>query len=235
MTFTHSGGLWGRRGAKVWSYGSSALGVVVMCCSVPERRIDDLTVNSEQRKPEVAMAGSGGAPTTLGGQPSQLQTPAGGGVPGLITPEGIGSSEKCVSPNPLQGGAYAITCRSLQVNFVPPLRGNDYDVSVLTSKNPDVALLATPRLAGEGVPALNTDGVNTLGVWLDYGGGSLSPIPASAFPAWIQVTVERAGQVVVQTRWDTLQYQCQAIDPWRWCWQAAPLTATTSLAQMDAP
>lgn len=158
---------------------------------------------------------------------TQLDTEP-GLVPAAATPEGISSPEACVSSNGGSGGAIAFACHPVQVKFVPPLEGTNYDIQLLTS-NFSTAVL--PFAAGKSA-ALHSDGVNTLGLWVSSGRpGAQSD---AAFPTWVEVNVSRSGKLILSARWDALNYRCDALDAWNWCWQAAPLTAYTSVAPMGA-
>jgi hypothetical protein len=144
-------------------------------------------------------AGAGGNPTSgLGG--------AGEGP----SPDEVTKAEECKYKG--YGGADAVVCDYVRVDFSEPLPASDLQITLTTSSG-DVLSSTEP----DSVPALvietNEDETQAEGFAVSMVSGN------SYAPEWIDVVVRSGDITAVESR-VTLSYSCVALTIDDWCWKA---------------
>jgi hypothetical protein len=161
--------------------------------------------------------GAGGAPAGAGGLASGQSAAGTGGAPagaggtnGVSSPSAATTAEECVYRGG-GGGADAVSCDYVRVEFNEPLPTAGLEVQVTTSSG-DVLV---PNL--EGSPALvvtkSPDQAQALGFALRMVAGN------DYAPDWVDVLVRSGEATAAQVRLP-LKYSCVALTSDDWCWRA---------------
>ncbi len=144
-----------------------------------------------------------------------------GGNGATFQPSDATSYADCRYPGS-NGGADAVTCHYVSVEFSRSLPAEGVEVELTTSKGDHLG----PTSASTGTdfssysPALfvdlNAEGSEALGFSIRMLAGQ------DYSPEWISATVREGGATVAESRLD-LTYSCVALTSDDWCWMAKPM------------
>ncbi len=218
-----------------------AAALLIGCSSSPDPSGDDVegsgaSGSGASGSGAATSGGSGGVPTAGG--------TGGGGAPGKPTTGGAPNAEclpdalearRLAASSPSEcrhqtqqcgvGGALAVACDTVVVELDPPLPRasvvaveTDVPEHIMVATSENLCELDEPCavLAGEG--ELNR-------LQLRWGTADVAePRYGNAFPTQITVSTFDESDQLLTTQTATLSYSCEVADPWRWCWNAAPVT-----------
>ena len=172
-------------------------------------------------------AGTGGMPAAgVGGVDALMSSPSAGvggmlpagagGTSGAKSPSSATSAEECVYRG--GGGADAVPCRYVNVEFSDPLPSAGLQIEVTTSDGEVLVPTTEGSLRFNAPPALllledSTDSTRASGFALEMIAGN------DYSPEWVDVVVRRGDTTAGQSRLQ-LAYSCVALTSDDWCWKA---------------
>lgn len=151
-------------------------------------------------------------PTGGGGS---VSTGGAGGTGGVRSPDSVTSAEDCVSH--ASGGADAVSCDYVRVDFSKPLLVANLDIEVTTSNGEVFDSPAATSSPFRDAPALV---LKTTADKSEASGIALQMISGKDYsPEWVHVVV-REGETTAADSQLPLTYSCVALTSDDWCWKA---------------